>query len=109
MSERQAYSKRNGDKFNFAPTAEDFRRFLKWLVVGMEQKIFLIIDGHRIHRVKKVQPLLESLDGQIELFSLPPYAPQLNPDELSWPQVKRRVRKQPAKSHDELKEPALHY
>lgn len=84
-------------------TAETFCTFLKRLVQGVEQKIFLIVDGHRIHRARKVQQLLKKLDGKITLFFLPPYSPQLNPDELVWSQVKRRVGKQPVNSKDELK------
>jgi transposase len=84
-------------------TAETFCTFLKRLVQGMAQKIYLIVDGHRIHRAKKVQRLLTALAGKITLFYLPPYSPQLNPDELVWGQVKLRVGKQLVKSKADLK------
>jgi transposase len=84
-------------------TAQTFCTFLRRLAEGSEHKIFLIVDGHRIHRAKKVQTLLERLKGKITLFFLPPYSPQLNPDELVWGQVKQRVGKQPIKSKDDLK------
>jgi transposase len=85
-------------------TAETFCKFLKRLAVGMDRKIFLIVDGHSIHRAKKVRELLEAMDGKITLFFLPPYSPELNPDELVWAQVKRRVGKQLVKSKGDLKE-----
>lgn len=85
-------------------TAETFCTFLKRLAAGVEQRIFLIVDGHRIHRAKKVQKLLTDLKGKIELFFLPPYSPQLNPDELVWGQVKQRVGKQLVKTKTNLRE-----
>ena len=88
-------------------TAATFCDFLQRLAVGVEQKIFLIVDGHRIHRAKKVQRLLESMDGKITLFFLPPYSPQLNPDELVWSQVKQRVGKQWVDSKEQLKNRAI--
>jgi transposase len=84
-------------------TAETFCTFLKRLVQGVQQKIFLVVDGHGIHRAEKVEKLLTELNGKITLFFLPPYAPQLNPDELVWGQAKQRVGKQMIKSKAELK------
>lgn len=88
-------------------TADTFCAFLERLATGVEQKIFLVVDGHRIHRAKKVQAFLETLNGKITLFFLPPYSPQLNPDEWVWNQVKQRVSKQPARSKSELRERVL--
>lgn len=84
-------------------TAGTFCEFLKRLAQGIESKIFLIVDGHRIHRAKKVQALLEQLDGKITLFFLPPYSPQLNPDEWVWNNVKQRISKQPVSAKAEPK------
>ena len=74
---------------------------------GVDQKIYLIVDGHRIHRARKVRRLLEQMHGKITLFFLPRYSPQLNPDELVWAQVKPRVGKQMVKSKDELKQQVI--
>ncbi len=63
-------------------TAEIFCDFIKRLVENVNQKIYLILDNHRIHHAKKVNELVKSLDGKIELFYLPAYSPELNPDEL---------------------------
>ena len=41
-----------------------------------------------------VQEKLEELVGQVELVFLPPYSPQLNPDEGVWARVKQEVGKQ---------------
>jgi transposase len=41
-----------------------------------------------VHRSKKVAQFVESLEGKLRLFFLPPYAPEVNPDELVWNDVK---------------------
>lgn len=68
------------------------------------QKVFLIVDGHPSHRSKVVQRKLKALDGQVELFFLPPYSPELNPDELVWSHVKRQIGRAAVTSKDDLKQ-----
>ena len=75
-------------------TAEVFRDFLKQLMIGAVQPILLVVDGHSIHKAKIVQEYVESTAGHLELYFLPPYSPQLNPDEQVWKNVKERVAKQ---------------
>lgn len=66
-----------------------FREFLKRLMIGANKPIFVIVDGHPIHKAKLVRAYVESLKGQLQLFYLPPYSPQLNPDGQVWAHVKR--------------------
>lgn len=80
-----------------------FREFLKRLITGMDRKIFLIVDGHPAHKAKMITSFVEENAGAIELFFLPPYAPELNPDELAWAHLKARIAKATAKTKDELK------
>src|SRR6185437_959250 len=68
--------------------AEVFIGFLKRLVYGQRRPIFLIVDGHPSHRSKMTKAYVESLQGILRLFFLPPYSPELNPDELVWNDVK---------------------
>jgi transposase len=68
--------------------ARAFIRFLKRLMHGMRRPVFLIVDGHPSHRAKIVTQYGESLRGRLRLFFLPPYSPELNPDELVWNEVK---------------------
>ena len=68
--------------------ADVFIEFLKRLIKGAEQKIFLIVDRGPAHRAKKVSVFVESLGGRLRLFFLPPYAPDHNPDELVWKHLK---------------------
>jgi transposase len=80
-----------------------FRDFLKRLIAGMERKIFLIVDGHPAHKARLVSRFVEDNADAIELFFLPPYAPELNPDELAWGHIKTRIAKATTQTKDELK------
>jgi transposase len=91
--------------------AAAFRELLKRLIVGMTRKIFLIVDGHPMHKAKLVRRFAEENSASIELFILPPYAPELNPDELAWSHIETRVAKTMAQTKEELKksvERAMH-
>jgi len=59
-----------------------FTQFLQCLITGMEQQIFFNLDGHPAHKAKLVQRYIEENRDRVELFFLPPYAAELNPDEL---------------------------
>ncbi|MBD5605013.1 MAG: IS630 family transposase, partial [Candidatus Eremiobacteraeota bacterium] len=68
--------------------ADVFIEFLKRLLVGETRKIFLIVDRGPAHRAKKTKAFVETLGGRLELFFLPPYSPDRNPDELVWKHLK---------------------
>jgi transposase len=50
--------------------------------------VFVIVDGHPVHRAKAVDDFVASTDGGLRLYRLPGYSPQLNPDEWVWNNVK---------------------
>lgn len=83
--------------------ADVFLTFLKRLMKETEGPVFVIVDGHPAHRAKKVQHFEAKTDGQLRLFYLPPYAPQLNPDEGVWANLKREVAKRCVTSPKEMK------
>lgn len=62
--------------------------FVDRLMQGARRPVFLILDGHPAHRAKKLRDHVQGYKGKLRLFFLPAYAPQLNPDELVWNQVK---------------------
>jgi transposase len=68
-----------------------FIEFLKRLITGQSQSFFLIVDGHPVHKAKKVKEFVKSTEGKIELFYLPGYSPELNPDELVRNHVKHHA------------------
>ena len=91
-----AVSKRGDFRFMITErsvNAAVFCEFLRRLITGMDRKIFLIVDGHPAHKAKVVQRFLANHQDKIELFFLPAYSPELNPDELVWNHVKSRVGK----------------
>jgi transposase len=53
-----------------------------------------VVDGHSIHKAKLVREYVASTDGMLKLHFMPPYSPQLNPDEQVWKNAKERVAKQ---------------
>ena len=56
-------------------------RFLGRLIRGSQRKVFLILDNLKVHHGKLVAAWLEKRKEKIEVFFLPPYAPEYNPDE----------------------------
>lgn len=68
--------------------ADQFIVFLKRLIHNAKKPVYLILDGHPVHRSVKVHNYVESLEGKLRLFFLPPYSPELNPDELVWNHIK---------------------
>ena len=72
-------------------TAEVLIRFLERLIRDAKRKVFLVLDNLRVHHSRKVRDWLEDKREQIELFFLPSYAPDLNPDEYLNCDLKARL------------------
>ena len=70
--------------------AATFIEFLERLLHNAPRPIFLIVDGHPAHKAKAVQQFVASTEGRLRLFSLPPYSPELNPDEWVWNDLKNQ-------------------
>lgn len=87
-------------------TAPVFIRFLRRLIEDTgERKVFVIVDNLRVHHAKKVQRWVAEHRERIELFFLPAYAPELNPDEYLNNDLKGGIRRAPpARDADELKD-----
>jgi transposase len=68
--------------------ASVFIEFLKRLIAGASRVIFLIVDRGPAHIARKTRAFVESLNGSLRLFYLPPYSPDRNPDELVWKHLK---------------------
>jgi len=61
--------------------ADRFIEFLQALIKDAGRKVFLIVDNLRVHHAKPVKAWLAQRAEQIEVFYLPSYSPELNPDE----------------------------
>lgn len=68
--------------------SDKFITFLKRLIYKSESPIFLIVDGHPVHKSATVRKFVEETEGRLRLFFLPPYSPHLNPDEMVWGYLK---------------------
>jgi transposase len=78
--------------------------FLKRLMHGHDNKVFLIWDGHPTHKSKAVKECIASFDGRLETFLLPSYSPDLNPIEQLWNHAKTNgVGRIPVNGPDQLR------
>ena len=73
-----------------------FLAFLQRLVRSARSKVFLIVDNLKVHKAEKVQAWVAQHRDKIELFFLPAYAPEHNPDEFLPSELKRRLGRRPA-------------
>ena len=81
-----------------------FVEFLKDFMKSQGGTIFLVLDGLSVHKAKTVLDYLESIEGRLELHALPPYCPDLNPDEFVWSHMKTNgVSKKPLKQNESLR------
>lgn len=79
-----------------AVDADRFIGFLAGLVQDTPPKVFLIVDNLAVHQASKVRRWVQDHRERIELFYLPPYAPQMNPDEWLNRDLKTELRLRPA-------------
>lgn len=81
--------------------------FMQQLIKTSDRKIFLILDNLRVHHSKMVKAWLgqEEVKEQIEVFFLPSYSPERNPDEYLNCDLKQGIsNKQSPKSKEKLQE-----
>ena len=71
--------------------ADVFIDFLKRLICNAPRKIFPVVDGHPTHKAKKTLDYVSSVPDRLRLYYLPPYSPELNPDELVWNDLKNNA------------------
>lgn len=90
--------------FGGALNAKILIRFLKRLIQSAQRKVFLILDNLRVHHAKVVREWLAKQVEHLEVFYLPSYSPELNPDECLNADLKQAVTsKAPARSKGQLK------
>lgn len=71
--------------------SEVFQVFLQQMIKYKREKIYFVTDGHPAHKTKKLNEWLSEHKKQIEVFFLPPYSPELNPQEYVNQDVKTNV------------------
>ncbi|HYD60425.1 MAG TPA: IS630 family transposase [Noviherbaspirillum sp.] len=82
--------------------------FLQRLAGEAGRKVFLILDNLKVHHAPPVVAWLAEHRDRIEVFYLPSYSPELNPDELLNADLKEAVtKKAPARHKGELKKAVI--
>jgi transposase len=82
-----------------------FRQFLQDFLRRRRRPVFLVVDGHPAHRAKLIATYVQELRGRLELHFLPGYAPELNPDEFVWNNLRQNgVSKKPLKKNESLRQ-----
>ncbi len=83
-----------------------FIDFLQTIQAEQRKPIYVVVDNCSIHTARAVKEFSANSEGdqQVKLFFLPVYSPHLNPVELLWAWVKRRVGQQVFKTQSELKD-----
>jgi transposase len=88
-------------------TAQLLMKFIKRLIRSSERKIFLILDNLRVHHSKVLKEWLVENKAFVEVFYLPSYSPDLNPDELMNSDLKSSLSQKPeSKQKGELEKHA---
>lgn len=87
---------RSRDLYEGALNAGLFLAFLQRLVRSIQGKVFLIVDNLKVHKAAKIQAWVAAHREEIELFFLPAYAPEHNPDEFLRSDLKRHLGRRPA-------------
>lgn len=81
-----------------------FIKTLKDFTKGIRRPCYFIVDGHPAHRAQVVRQFVRGTKGKIELYFLPPYAPDLNPDEFVWNHIKHHgLSRSPLRQNENLK------
>jgi transposase len=82
--------------------------FLKALIKDAGKKVFLILDNLRVHHSKPVKAWAAARQDKIELFYLPSYSPELNPEERLNGDLKQAIgAKVPVRTKAKLKSAAI--
>ena len=67
-----------------------FIEFMRRLLRQTTGKLYLIVDGHPVHRSMAVKKFVADSAQRLRLIRLPGYCPELNPDELLNQDCQRR-------------------
>lgn len=90
--------------------SDRFVDFMKQLIKDADHKIFLVLDNLRVHHSKPVKKWAEDNQEKIELFFLPSYSPELNPDERLNADLKHKITTvAPARTRKKLLEVATNH
>jgi transposase len=64
---------------------------MELLIKDAGRKVFLVLDNLRVHHSKPVKKWVREHGGEIEVFFLSSYSPELNPDERLNADLKHKI------------------
>lgn len=89
-------------------SADKFIECLRDLLASQRGKLIVIMDGHPVHKAKKVRRWIDARSERLEVELLPGYAPDLNPDEFVWRQMRHKgTSKRPLNKGESLEKRAI--
>jgi transposase len=84
---------------------ERYIEFLEELILNRDRPLILFVDHATFHRSKLVRDYVRAHRTQLRVFFLPKRAPEFNPDEQVWNEIKNnKIGKQPIKNKADLKD-----
>lgn len=91
-------------------TNATFIEFMKRMIKQATRKIYLIVDGHPVHRSVAVRKFAAENADRLRLIRLPGYCPELNPDELLNQDVKTNAlgKSRPASKQEMIRDVRSH-
>jgi transposase len=82
-----------------------FIDFLNQLIQARERPLILLVDHASFHKSKLVRDFVRAHRTKLRIFFLPKRAPEYNPDEHVWNEIKTHgIGKQPVKNKQDLKD-----
>ena len=84
--------------------SQRYIEFLKPLLKGRQRPLILLVDRVSFHHSKAVRDFVRARRHQLRVFFLPRHAPEYNPDEHVWEEIKdKNIGRQPVKNKADLK------
>lgn len=94
--------------FDGSMNTQVLKNFCRRLIQSAKRKVYLILDNLRVHHAKVFKAWLKQHSDQIQVFYLPSYSPELNPDEYLNCDLKAGVHSaKPSRSKQQLKDKVI--
>jgi transposase len=85
-------------------SSDQYIAFLEKILMVHPRPIVLVVDHATFHRSKKVRAFVRAHRHRLRVFFLPKHAPEFNPDEQVWNEIKyRNLEREPVINKADLK------
>ncbi len=85
-------------------SSDEYIAFLEKILRLHPRPVVLVVDHATFHRSQKVRAFVRSHRERIRVFFLPKHAPEVNPDEQVWNEIKhRKLAREPILDKEDLK------